>query len=94
MAWGLKLPGPGQSSPRPWIPVVELVWSFKAIIQMRQLRPREWKALAQEAQNQDLKASLPQYNSHVSKVPTTLKEAHQQVFIYRALLLCGQLWLG
>lgn len=46
MAWGLRLPGQGQLSPRPLIPVVELVWSFKAIIQMRQLKPREWKALA------------------------------------------------
>ena len=46
VAWGLRLPGQGQSSPRPLVPVVELVWSFKAIIQTRQLRPREWKALA------------------------------------------------
>lgn len=35
MAWGLRLPGQGQSSPQPLIPVVELVWAFKAIIQVR-----------------------------------------------------------
>ena len=46
----------------------------------------------QEVQNQDLKAHLPQHNSHISEVPITLKEAHQQLFINQALLLCGRLW--
>lgn len=51
MAQGLRLPGPGQSSLRPLNPLVELVCSLKVIIQMRQLRSRERKALVQEGQN-------------------------------------------
>lgn len=42
----------------PRFPLMEHVRSFKAILQIRKLGPREQKGLTQEAQNQDLKPGL------------------------------------